>query len=113
MIQMQVTPDEALKLLSVIPHKTCQKAAQKKWVLGGAAGVTAQSICWLYCWAETGLGSREAAQYAQQAFKEIFGKPYYWFGERVSHEWARIARYKGGDIESELMLRFTAYEKSQ
>jgi hypothetical protein len=106
MIQMRVTPEEAKALIGVIPHKMCQKGAQKYWVTGGAAGVKAQSICWLYCWAETGMNSLEAAHHAQLAFNQIFDKSYKWFAARVPHEWARNARYKDGDyIESELIQK--------
>ena len=108
MIKMRVTPEEAKRLICLIPHKKCQKAAQKNWITGGTAGVTAQSICWLFCWAKTGLNSSEAVLYAQQAFNQIFDRPYEWFDVRVSHEWTRIARYKCGDIESELTDRLTS-----
>ena len=105
MIKMKVTPNKARRLISAIPHKTCQSSAQTCWVEGGGAGVTAQSICWLYCWAKTGMGSPEAATYAKQAFDQIFDKPYAWFDTRVSHEWARKGRYQLGDIEQELNSR--------
>lgn len=105
MIQMRVTPEEAKGLIRVIPHKTCHKGAQKHWVIGGAAGVKAQSICWLYCWAETGMNSPEAAHHAKLAFNQIFDKSYEWFADRVPSEWARNARYKDSDIESELIQK--------
>jgi hypothetical protein len=103
MIQMRVTQNEALRLISEIPHKSCQNAVQTCWVEGGNAGVTAQSICWLYCWAKTGMNSIEAAHQAQQVFSQIFDQPYEWFSARVPHEWARRARYMHRNIEPELM----------
>ena len=108
MIQMQVTLNEAQRLIRDISHKSCQKSAQKNWVAGGAAGVTAQSICWLYCWAKTGMNSADAAAQAKQAFNQIFDKPYEWFDARVAHDWARKARYQHGDIEPELTRRLVA-----
>ena len=71
MIQMQVTPEEARKLIGSIPHKTCQTGLQKNWREGGKAGVTAQSICWLYCWAKTGMNSSDAAIQARRAFNKM------------------------------------------
>ena len=94
MIQMQVTPGEARELIGAIPHKTCQTGLQKHWMEGGKAGVTAQSICWLYCWAKTGMNSADAAIQAREAFNQIFDKPYEWFDARVDHEWARAVRYQ-------------------
>ena len=108
MIRMQVTPDEARKLIRAIPHKTCQTGLQKNWVEGGDAGVTAQSICWLYCWAKTGMNSTDAAIQARRAFNQIFDKPYEWFDARVDHDWARQARYHLEYIEDELDRRLAA-----
>jgi hypothetical protein len=106
-IRVQVTPTEAWKLIRAIPHNSCQSSAQQCWVGGGDAGVTAQSICWLYCWAKTGMNSNDAAEVAKQAFDQIFDQSYEWFDARVSHEWARKARYKHGDIESQLAARLS------
>lgn len=110
MIQMQVTPSEARKLIRAIPHKSCQSGLQNHWVEGGDAGVTAQSICWLYCWAKTGMNSADAAHQARQAFNQIFDKPYEWFDARVAHGWARKARYQHGNIEPELTRRLAAHK---
>lgn len=109
MIHMRVTSKEARSLIREIPHKACQSAAQNKWVAGGAAGVTAQSICWLYCWAKTGMNSADAAVQAKQAFNQIFDKPYEWFDSRVAHEWARMTRYQHGDLEPELARRLATH----
>jgi len=107
MIRMRMTLNEAHRLIRHIPHKSCQSAVERCWIEGGDAGVTAQSICWLYCWAKTGMNSADAADVAKQAFDQIFDKPYAWFDSRVSHEWARKARYQHGDIESELAVRLS------
>ena len=107
MIRVQVTPTEAWRLIRAIPHNSCQSSAQQCWVEGGDAGVTAQSICWLYCWAKTGMNSADAADVAKHAFDQIFDQPYAWFDARVSHEWARKARYQHRNIESELAVRLS------
>ena len=71
----------------------------------GKAGVTAQSICWLFCWGKTGMGSQPAADEAQRVFDAIFDRSFDWFDARVAHEWARSVRYTKKDIESELQHR--------
>ena len=109
MIKMRLAPNEAMRLIREIPHGSCQSGAQRHWVEGGAAGVTAQSICWLFCWAKTGMNSADAAQQSRQAFNQIFDQPYEWFDTRVPHEWARKARYITVDIESDLIQLFTDY----
>ncbi len=101
-MRMRVSANDAVALIRRIPHAGCQKAARRNWVEGGEAGVTAQSICWLFCWAKTGMGSEAAARQAQQAFDTIFDGSYHWFDSKVPHEWARRARYARGDIEDDL-----------
>lgn len=103
MIKMRVTQDEARELIRKIPHKSCQKSAPNCWAEGGTSGVTAQSICWLYCWAKTGMNSVDAASQSKHAFNQIFNRSYEWFDARVPHEWARDARYASSHIEPELM----------
>ena len=110
MINVRVTTKKARELIGEIPHGSCQSGSQKHWVEGGTAGVTAQSICWLYCWAKTGMNSANAAQQSRQAFNQIFDRPYEWFDARVPHEWARLARYRTVDIESDLIQWFTDYK---
>jgi hypothetical protein len=102
MTRMRVTHDEAMRLIRQIPHATCQRGLDRRWIAGGVAGVTAQSICWLYCWAKTGMNSLEAASTAQGVFDAIFEPGYDWFDGRVDHEWARRVRYQTGDLERDL-----------
>jgi hypothetical protein len=105
MIHLKVPPNEALVLIRQIPHRRCQHAVDHHWREGGVAGVTAQSLCWLYCWAKTGMGSIHAASEAQRVFDAVFDQSYHWFDAKVAHEWARWARYASGDIESDLQQR--------
>lgn len=51
------------------------------------------------------MGSQNAAREAQRVFNTIFDRLFDWFEARVDHEWARIARYAKGDIESDLQRR--------
>lgn len=43
----------------------------------------AQSICWLYCWAVTGMESSRAQEAARQAFDNIFDRSYDWLHPRL------------------------------
>ena len=101
MIKVRVPFEESKRLVLAIPHRMAQKAAAYHWKPGGDAGVTAQSICWLYCWAKTGLGSEQAAHASKYAFNQTFDRSYEWLDSKIDHEWARSARYIGRDIESE------------
>jgi hypothetical protein len=102
MIQMRIAFEEAQSLILQIPHQSCRDASVNRWKAGGSAGVTAQSICRLFCWGKTGMGSHEAACEAQRAFNTVFDKPFDWFDTKIDHERARAARYSGNDIESDL-----------
>ncbi len=102
MIRALMSFDKSKRLVLAIPHRSAEKAVENNWKQGGTAGVTAQSICWLYCWAKTGLGSEQAARASKEAFNQIFDHSYEWFDSRIDHEWARSARYISRDIEPEL-----------
>ena len=67
----------------------------------GNVQATAQSICWLYCWAKTGQNSDKAAKQARRAFDAIFDRSYSWLDGRLRHENAQKFRYDPGNIEAE------------
>jgi hypothetical protein len=103
-IKMQVSYEESKALISEIDHPECQKAMLTRWISGGPAGVKAQSICWLYCWAAaTGMGSAKAKKQAGAAFNAIFNRPYNSFAHHAMREYAENTkhRYADGDIEDE------------
>jgi hypothetical protein len=102
MIQMRITFEEAQALISQIPHQRCRDASANRWKAGGSAGVIAQSICWLFCWGKTGMGSHDTAIEGQRVFDTVFDKPFEWFDSKVDHGWARAARYSDNDMESDL-----------
>ena len=101
-IKMKVTFEESLSFIEDIPHKSCLRAIENNWKPGGSAGVTAQSICWLFCWAKTGMSSKNAAREARHAFNEIFDRSYEWFDKKVPHEVARQLRGTSSNVESHL-----------
>lgn len=107
MIQMKVSAQEAKQKLSQIGHEKFQQGFSKHWKYKtGTAQATAQSICWLYCWAEAEGGSyKRAGELAREAFNYIFDPPnaYDWLRKRprFTLKVARHLRYKKGDIERE------------
>jgi hypothetical protein len=78
---LKVPFEETVKLIEAINHATCTNAIPRYWKPyfvqspdGGQYGeMKAQAFCWLYCWAATGMGNRNAMEEAQIAFKKIFG----------------------------------------
>ena len=106
MLQMKVTvtAQRARQILQSIQHRTCQKGVKNHWRIGRNGQPTAQSICWLFCWATTGQGSDGARQEAQRAFDAIFNCSYNnWLNRhsRFKLDIARELRYRTGDIENE------------
>ena len=106
-ISMRVSARKAEREISRIPHQSCQKGFGTRWYVyrdeNGEEQARAQSICWLYCWAETGQGSRKAQEAARQAFDNIFDRSFDWLRQRLPLSEARRLRYtpEGSDIEQE------------
>ena len=109
MIQMRVSARQAAAILDQIEHARCQQGVRNIWRTypdtNGKEQATPQSICWLFCWATTGMGSEKAAQQAQDAFDRIFDHSYDWLKQRLPLEVARNLRYDLADIEQQ----FNAY----
>lgn len=103
MIKMKIPPVEALKYLKLIEHATCRKGILTRWQLSkdqnGDDFVPAQSVCWLFCWAKTGMNSEKAREQARKAFDSIFDQPFDRLEQRLDHERARTWRYDEGNIE--------------
>src|SRR3989442_11254268 len=93
-IQLRVSPAIALQHLATIPHQRCQNTIAARWQVDSTGAVKPQSICWLFCWAETGMGSLAAAAQARSVFDLIFNKTYDWFKANIGPEYARRERYK-------------------
>ncbi len=102
LIKIRVALDDAQKILRTVNHGKYLDALESHWKVFEDGHPLAQSICWLFCWAKNGINSERAAQEARNAFNCLFDKPFEWFDKRVPHNWARDARYKKGNIESEL-----------
>ncbi len=102
MIKLKVDPEEAAYFLEAIDNNTFRKAINENWHVNKEGFVKAQSILWLFCWAKTGMGSKDTAYDVQSVFDAIFPFTYNFFESRVDLEWARQKRYAKGDIEREL-----------
>ena len=73
MIQMKVSAQEAERELSLIEHEKFQQGFSKYWKYKtGTAQATAQSICWLYCWAAAERGSYKGQENWQEKRSTIF-----------------------------------------
>jgi len=91
-MKLKVQYAESKRRLASVPHATFQRALDRRWVREGTASVTAQSACWLFCWAKTGMGSQAAANAALGAFNELLEVSY-----------GRDLRYRLGNVESDLL----------
>ena len=106
-ISMRVSAPVAEREISRIPHRRCQKAFETYWHIyrdeNGQEQARAQSICWLYRWAVTGMGSRRAQEAARQAFDNIFDRSCDWLHSRLPPGEAERLRYspEHSDIERE------------
>lgn len=105
MIKMKSSSAEALKHLKLIEHATCRKGISTRWQVSkdqnGDDFVPAQSVCWLFCWAKTGMNSERAREQARKAFDSIFDQPFDRLERQLDHERARTWRYAESDIENE------------
>lgn len=104
-LNSRLSPDEALREVRRIGHATCQNALSYRWKVNDDRCVPAQSICWLFCWANNGMGSINAAQQAKRAFDKIFDRDYNWLAARLSLDDAHRWRYSLEDIEDEFYAR--------
>jgi len=102
MAHLRCPAREAQEALAAVPHKRFQDVLAGHWHVDADGAIDGRSVCWLYCWAKTGMGSLNAAEAAQQAFDQVVDVGYSLFDARVDHEWAREKRYAGAPIDAEL-----------
>ena len=94
-VSLQVSSEEALRYMQVIPHKGFLKSLRKNWRVNENGQVTMQSICWLFCWATMGNNpkNKKNADLCSKVFDMIFDHSYEWFAQEVPHELAKTWRY--------------------
>ena len=102
MYKLNLPPDQALKLVETIGHKSCLSGIPRQWRTTADGHVAAQSILWLFCWAKTGMNSPAAAEIAKSVFNQLLPFTFEYADNRLSHAYARGNRYVRHDIEQEL-----------
>jgi hypothetical protein len=102
MPSLKVPIQVARSRLYLVSHSAFQKAIENNWKVDPNGHVLAQSVCWLFCWAKTGMNSDDARETTRQIFDEILDVPFDEFDRKVDHKWARRARSATGNIESQL-----------
>ncbi|MEQ1731428.1 MAG: hypothetical protein ABL982_23910 [Vicinamibacterales bacterium] len=107
---LKVSERAARAEVARIPHKRCQDAIPTGWERNSGGGgnpgggntrgggnpgrnIDGRSVCWLFCWAKTGMGSPPAEEAARQAFDAIMRIGFDRFNVLVLHEDARSWRY--------------------
>ena len=99
MIRVKLSAKDALVEIQRIEHATCQKSVSTNWSID--KDKLPQSICWLFCWAKTGMNSEKAREQSQLAFDAIFSPQFDWFCCRLDHSAAREWRYSKGNVEDD------------
>ena len=107
MISLRVSQHEALVRIHQIPHAKALHASKTFWRIMSDGQPDPRSVCWLYCWAKTGMGSARAANEAQIVFDAILSVSFAWMDKRVDHEWAREARYASRDVSKGLLKQLS------
>lgn len=101
MFKLKVSEERAIKELKTIPHGTCKKGIETRWYSEDGY-VAYQSVCWLFCWAETGQGSQVVSVKAKEVFDKLFSITYKEFRKKIGHSKALDDRYRMGMAGHEL-----------
>ena len=72
MAHLRCPAREAPEALAAVPHKRFQDVLAGHWHVDADGAIDGRSVCWLYCWAKTGMGSLKAAEAAQAAFDQVW-----------------------------------------
>ena len=103
MIQLTVSPKRVEDLFRTVKHDLFQKKKHVRWHVREDGSVRAQSVLWLFCWAENGDNSVEAAIACEEIFNEIFPFSFDLFKSKVGYDYANRFRYSSSDyIEQEV-----------
>jgi hypothetical protein len=94
MLKLKVTPQVALAILQRIKHETFEAALPQYWKVDKDGYVAAQSAAWLWCWAETGMGSDKTALEVTQAWAAIMPISSGDYEQQFSQEELRKIRYQ-------------------
>ncbi len=93
-VQLVVSPIEAWEKIARVEHSTCRRGLENYWHVEPDGRIRAQPLCWLFCWAKTGQGSRKAEEQAKRAFNAILNISFEELDRCIDHEWARKVRHE-------------------
>ena len=101
-MQLRIPFDRTIPLLRGIPHNSINDVViNRHWTAhyatpnaqnGNYGEMRAQAVCWLYCWAMTGMNSVAACTRSQIVFNEVFATQFERYPRELNgdfHEWAR------------------------
>jgi hypothetical protein len=89
-IRPRVSLKDAQRLLERVEHEKFRDALGTYWQ---PKNFLRQSICWLFCWAKTGIHSTDTAEECRGYFNTIFPGEYNRLNSDSFHEFARWYRY--------------------
>jgi hypothetical protein len=93
---------------SWVSHDTFQQGIERHWKVDAEGRVDGRSVCWLYCWAKSGMSRPDVARWARRAFNSIFDVSFERFDARVPYAWAQAARYSSSSVD-EALARFLTF----
>lgn len=72
MVKINLPSESIDSLLNSVEHVSFQRSRNKNWIFDSKKNtVTASSICWLFCWAKTGMSSDSAREQSRIVFNEL------------------------------------------
>lgn len=101
---LKVDKDAADTILDSVSHQRFDTARASHWLVE-AGKVDGGSVCWLFCWATTGMGSENATYEAKQAFNKILKISFSEFDKRVGYSRAQQLRYHHFDPQVDAELK--------
>lgn len=93
-MRLCVTHHQATAMLRNVEHPIFQRGVKRYFQTTDSGEVTEGGVCWLACWAWTGMGSEQAARDAEVAFDTLLPFTFAEFKRLVPHWQARWNRYR-------------------
>lgn len=90
-------------MFDTVFDRTFQYARRIWWNVNEQHFVKAQSVYWLYCWAQTGMGHSTKAMACREIFNRIFPFSFEYLTERVPSDYPRRFRYSLSRIDNDFI----------
>jgi len=112
-LRLKLSIDELAQRFAGVDHQRFQSALPEHWqTVDGCA--TGQSVCWLFCWATTGMGSPTAVSQTGNIFDVAFCDfKFDEFDKKVGYPWAQEHRYASENIDAEVIKLLNVTSQSQ